>query len=371
MITTVLTIVGFVIALSSLVGIIKMRLIINKFHQRKKVSVPQMMKDLPSVSVCIPVRNEEHAMTHCLEEVLASRYPKMEVLVCDDSSVDKTPSLIKMFARDGVRFIEGPKPIDGWLGKNAALNKLLGEASGRYVLFLDVDTRIGTDTIGQMIAYAEQTGANMVSALPLRTHAWRFSVWLAPLRYFWRLLIHTSKRPIAVSAIWLINRREFVAKYGDMSIIKSSTEPECETAKLFASEGKYRFLISHNLLGVRYEKKLSSQLETSVRLCFPSLGFSVWRSFLAVIGLLVYVALPFSLLVAGNTVWAICASILCIIFGYILYLQYLWIVWRRGAVFAALLLPALAILEVAIIMQSVLAYRRGQVTWKGRPIKLN
>ncbi len=373
MIVAIFTTLGCVVALASLVGIIKMLRTIKMFHQREKVSVPQMMKDLPSVSVCIPVRNEEHAMTRCLEDVLASRYPKMEILVCDDSSIDETPGLIKMFARDGVRFIEGPELSEGWLGKNAALNKLLAEASGRYVLFLDVDTRIKPDTIGQLIAYAEQTGAGMVSALPLRYHSWRASVWLAPLRYFWKMLIHSSKRPIVASTAWLVDRKYFKSNYGDLEIFKGSTEPETDIAKLFAKDDKYRFLISHNLLGVSYEKKLSSQLETSVRLCFPAINFSVFRAMLAIVGLLMYVALPFSLLIFGlvrGEVLQIVMALLCMALGYALYLIYLFVVWRRGAAFCAALLPLLVILEVAVIVQSTLAYNLGTVTWKGRPIKL-
>ena len=42
---------------------------------------------LPSVSVCIPARNETHAMSECLESVLASDYPKLEAIVLDDTRV--------------------------------------------------------------------------------------------------------------------------------------------------------------------------------------------------------------------------------------------------------------------------------------------
>ena len=41
--------------------------------------------DLPTVSVCIPARNERHAMTACLEGVLASDYEKLEIIPADAS----------------------------------------------------------------------------------------------------------------------------------------------------------------------------------------------------------------------------------------------------------------------------------------------
>ena len=46
-------------------------------------------------------------MTDALHRVIASTYPKLEIIVLDDLSADKTPALIKAFAQDGVRFIEG------------------------------------------------------------------------------------------------------------------------------------------------------------------------------------------------------------------------------------------------------------------------
>ena len=64
-------------------------------------------QDLPTVSVCISARNETHAMTQCLERIVASDYPKLEVIVLDDGSRDNTSLLIKSFAHAGVRFIEG------------------------------------------------------------------------------------------------------------------------------------------------------------------------------------------------------------------------------------------------------------------------
>ena len=97
---------------------------------------------LPSVSVCIPARNETHAMSECLESVLASDYPKLEAIVLDDHSSDNTSHIIRAFAHAGVRFVEGDELPDDWLGKNFSLQTLANEASGKIILFMDVDTRL-------------------------------------------------------------------------------------------------------------------------------------------------------------------------------------------------------------------------------------
>src|ERR1700757_357867 len=96
---------------------------------KMSVSADQADKDLPTVSVCISARNETHAMTQCLERVVASEYPKLEVIVLDDGSRDDTLLLIKSFAFAGVRFIEGKPLPEGWLGKNYAQSILANEAS--------------------------------------------------------------------------------------------------------------------------------------------------------------------------------------------------------------------------------------------------
>src|SRR5690606_9393006 len=163
----------------------------RQFTVKMNLTSATLLADLPSVSVCIPARNETHAMTECLERVIASNYPKIEIIVLDDSSVDDTSVLIKSFAHSGVRFVEGSPLPDGWLGKNHALEGLLKEASGRYVFFMDVDTKISPFTISQLVAYAASEDATMVSVLPRRNDGWRMSVIWTTLRYFWEIIFHT------------------------------------------------------------------------------------------------------------------------------------------------------------------------------------
>lgn len=345
----------------------KMQGTIRTLHRREHFSRSSLLEDLPSVSVCIPARNERHAMTQCLERVLASTYPKLEVIVCDDSSVDGTSSLIKAFARDGVRFVEGVPPPKNWLGKNNALNSLLGEASGRYVLFLDVDTYLNPDSIGQLVAYLRSTDAAMVSVLPVRRDTWRASVILAPLRYFWGLLFHSQRRPATASSAWMIHRERFLSEFGDFSHLKSAIEPEVVVAKRFSARGLYRFLISYDLLGISYEKKLSSQIETSVRLRFPILKSSTTRTLLSISVILMIVTMPV-FAVLSEQVWLKSLGLLAIFSFYLTYYSYLRVVWRRGAAIGGLLLPLVLLLDIYVAVCSMLQYLTNTVTWKGRSV---
>lgn len=357
---------GISLALSG-VTLYRLSCSIRRFHQRKKLSPAGMLYDLPSVTVCIPARNERHVMTQCLENVLSSNYPKMEVLVCDDSSMDGTSNLIRSFARDGVRFVEGSPLQDDWLGKNNALSDLLQEASGTYVLFMDVDTLIKPDTIGQLVAYAQSAQLGMVSVLPLRRDVLRASVIVAPLRYFWRLVRHSSQHPIAASNLWMIDRKRFKHELGDFTQFKDDPEPEVAIATHFAALHAYRFLISFDLLGVSYEKKLSSQIETAVRLRFPSLGYSFRKTAFAVFGLFTVLMAPvFALLSGVGVVMAL--GLLVMVTCYMSYALYLSVVWSRGAVIGALLYPFILLLDMWLLLVSATRYTLHTVTWKGRNI---
>ncbi|QHN42784.1 glycosyltransferase [Candidatus Mycosynbacter amalyticus] len=350
---------------AELVAIARLRAMLARFHRRELLSTPSMVRELPSVSVCIPARNERHAMTRCLESVLGSNYSKLEVIVLDDESVDNTSSLIKSFAKDGVRFVDGSTPPVGWLGKNYALSVLLGEASGTYVLFLDVDTVLAPHAIAQLVAYAESTQSTMVSVLPQRSDVWRMSVVVAPLRYFWHVLFHRPSRPVAASSAWMVRRKALVQDFAELASLRSDVEPEVTIARKYLAEGAYRFLTSHQLLGVSYEKRMSSQIETTIRLRYPQLGFSVWRSVLSCLLKLGVGSAPCAAAIVPS-LWPL--ALASYLLGAYCYLLYLLFVWERGAWLGMWLWPFVLLGDAWLTLVSMIRYQTNSVTWKGRPI---
>lgn len=350
---------------AELVVIVRLRVMLRRFHRRQMLSTPSMVRELPSVSVCIPARNERHAMTRCLESVLRSAYPKLEVIVLDDESVDNTSSLIKSFAKDGVRFIEGNTPPDGWLGKNYALSTLLKESSGTYVLFLDVDTVLSTHSIAQMVSYAESTHSEMISVLPQRSDMWRASVALAPLRYFWHVVFHRASKPVATSSAWMVKRKNIIEDFGSLADLRSDVELESTIARHYLTLRSYKFLTSHQLLGVSYEKKMSSQIETAIRLRFPETRYSVVRSILSAV-IKAAVALAPVLGFVTPSIWPL--AVTAYLLGAVGYYSYLLFVWERGALFGMWLWPLVLLGDAWLTIISMIRYRTGTVTWKGRSI---
>ena len=339
---------------------------LHRFTIRKNHRAPT---DLPAVSVCIPARNETHAMTQCLERVLASDYEKLEIIVYDDRSKDDTSILIRSFAHAGVRFVPGTSLPEGWLGRNHALDVLAKEASGSYLLFMDVDTFIRPTTISQLVNYALGEKVEMVSVIPSRSDTWRASVIFGHLRYFWGLILSREAAPATATALWIIARHKLDA-LGGLTPYRSNVQPESQLAAILGTRA-YHCLVSDKVLGVTYEKKWRSQMETARRLLYPMTGGSWWRGLGATMLLLV-LNLPFFTVLSGLFMdWTIVhAKALWLLLAFMaLYGLYTNRVWHSKWWLGGLLWPIIIFQELILLILSIWGYARGTITWKGRPIK--
>jgi glycosyltransferase involved in cell wall biosynthesis len=372
MVEVMLYVLYAVLAVMFFIGVWRLRFALTHFKMKRLESDAGMVDNLPSVTVCIPARNEDHAMTECLQRVIASHYPKLEIIVLDDMSGDNTSVLIKSFAHEGVRFVEGASLPKDWLGKNHALQELLDEASGNYVLFMDVDTMIGPDSIEELVAYARQEKAAMVSVLPRREDGPRASVIFSTLRYFWEVMFHHKASPATASNAWLIERKVLLDKWNGFHTFKTAIQPESRFSAALMAEGSYRFLIGTEQLGIAYQKKWRSQIATSIRLLFPLLGAKTAHMVVAVLDLLIIASPLFIVLsgfIAGWGVQQVIAGVFMVLFAglYGVYLQH---VWKKGWLFGAIFWPYIVLQEATVILLSARQYAKKAVTWKGRLVKV-
>lgn len=345
---------------------------IQKFQPPAPFAALPAEVDLPSVTVCIPARNEAHALAYCLEKVVASRYEKLEIIVLDDVSGDDTSSLIKSFASEGVRFVKGTPLPEGWLGKNHALQGLLEKASGSYILFIDVDTHLAPQSVETLVRYALSQRLVMVSALPCRVDGWRASVFFSPLRYFWEVVASRRNEPATASSAWLIQRKALLQSFNGFTNLKAAIQPEAKIAAKLSETNQYRFLTSDVNLGVAYEKKWRSQLVTSVRLLYPLCRQNAFFV-IALVALLALLATPYAISISGLFLqpftilhWfaLVVAITLSVTYGY-----YASKVWAKGAFIGGLLFPIIILQEIVLVCASFMQYKRKTVQWKGRPIR--
>ena len=91
----------FILYTSIYIGLIATSFYILGYHGDKK-KVKQFFKtddEFPKVSVVIPAWNEAKSIAKTIKSIIASDYPKgkLEILVVDDGSKDKTLSIAKKF----------------------------------------------------------------------------------------------------------------------------------------------------------------------------------------------------------------------------------------------------------------------------------
>lgn len=346
-------------------GIIDIAVLVKLLYAFRLLKVPETdidpRQDLPTVSICISARDETHAMTQCLERVVASDYPKLEVIVLDDGSRDDTSLLIKSFAHAGVRFVEGKTLPEGWLGKNYAQSILADEASGRYVLYMDVDTLIDRYTVARMVDYALRHKARMVSVVPIRNDHWQASTLMTTMRHFWTLMRFRPNHPRAAANAWLIDRETLVKELETDASLPMSVQLETTIARKLAKTREYRLTISNVWLGLRYEKKWLSQVETSIRLLYPQCD-KHWYQVFGLSLLLIIIMVPYVI------VWWQPWALLLIVLNYAVAYYYLTRVWARYRIIGAVLLPLTIIQESVLLIISSYRYNFGTITWKGRPI---
>ncbi|HWR97499.1 MAG TPA: glycosyltransferase family 2 protein [Candidatus Methanoperedens sp.] len=103
----------------------------------------------PTVSILIPVFNEETVIGRKLANVVALDYPrkKLEIIVASDGSTDGTASLVESYSQQDVRFASLPHRQ----GKAAALNLGLRSATHEIVVFTDASIVLATDAIRQIV----------------------------------------------------------------------------------------------------------------------------------------------------------------------------------------------------------------------------
>lgn len=110
----------------------------------------------PKVTVLIPARDEEKVIGRILQRMIELTYPrdKLEVIVIDDASTDRTGEIAEEFAREhGHIKVVHRSMEEGGNGKATALNEGLKHATGEIVYLFDADYYPQRDIFEKLTAY--------------------------------------------------------------------------------------------------------------------------------------------------------------------------------------------------------------------------
>ena len=89
----------------------------------------------PAISVCIPTFNGDRTIEETLRSVLNQTFSDFEIVICDDSSVDRTLEIIGQFDDPRIvvsKFEKAPTPAANW-------NRAVQLCRGQYVKVMGQD----------------------------------------------------------------------------------------------------------------------------------------------------------------------------------------------------------------------------------------
>lgn len=142
---------------------------------------PATLETYPSLSVCIPARNEAENLKRLLPTLSAQNYPELEVIVWDDGSEDNTWEVLTEDDYPNLTPLQGGDPPAGWVGKVHALYQCTRQASGDRYLFLDADAELRRpDALKRLVDRHAGTATSVSSGFPKLTGAALLLVSLVP-----------------------------------------------------------------------------------------------------------------------------------------------------------------------------------------------
>lgn len=102
-------------------------------------------KEMPKVSVIIPVYNSEQYICNCLDSVLNQTLSNIEIICIDDCSTDCSKGLLEKYAKTDERIIILNN--DKNRGQSFSRNKAIDIAVGEYIQFLDSDDYLSDEDV--------------------------------------------------------------------------------------------------------------------------------------------------------------------------------------------------------------------------------
>lgn len=114
------------------------------------------------LSVIVPVYQAERYLAECLDSILRQTYHNLEVIAVDDGSTDGSADILREYAARDAR-IRVCRHAEN-MGLLRARVTGIKAAGGAYIGFVDSDDVIASDYFRPMLALAESSAADMVTA---------------------------------------------------------------------------------------------------------------------------------------------------------------------------------------------------------------
>ena len=333
---------------------------------------------VPEVSIIIPARNEEANLGPCLESLTAQTGVAFEIIVVDDASTDRTREIADSF--HGVHVIAAGPLSQGQagqrcmgkqvIGKTNALKAGAARAHANWLLFTDADTVHLPGSLARALNEAAKEKADLLSYSPEQTVVTFTERAVMPVvfaelaaQYPPHKVRDRNSGIVAANGQYILVRRAAYKAVGGHAAVASEILEDVALAKLFRNAGfRVYFRYGGDAVRTRMYRNWSQLREgwtKNLALLFPR---------------------PGRLLVMTLCRWSVAWFTICIAVSGALSHHFAWIaaaalwllIYRRirAAHFTAannLIAMAFGLPMFAyLLLRSRNAYKRGQVSWKGR-----
>jgi len=135
-------------------------------RNREKIMRLGQKRYEPTVSVIIPAYNEEETIKKTIDSLLEVDYPKskIEILVVDDGSMDRTADVVRSFKDKRVVLLQKKNEGNAAFAKNYGI----GHSKGEVIITLDADSWVAKDAIKKLLAHFDDDVAAVTSAVKVR-----------------------------------------------------------------------------------------------------------------------------------------------------------------------------------------------------------
>lgn len=131
------------------------------------------MSDMKSITVIIPMHNEEQVLSYVLDSLLECDYDRerLEIIPVNDNSTDRTKELLDAY-HEKYAFIRPLHRDCAERGKPAGLNDAMELAKGEIIIVFDADYRPAKNMLKQLVVAFEdpEVGAVMGRVIPYNTN---------------------------------------------------------------------------------------------------------------------------------------------------------------------------------------------------------
>jgi glycosyltransferase involved in cell wall biosynthesis len=325
-----------------------------------------------SVTVIVPVRNEEGVISACIES-LACQPVIAEILVVNDQSSDATTSIVSglMQRVPNLRLLETDGLPDGWVGKNHALWVGVQKALSPWLLFTDADAKHASNSVARALQIANEQQAALVSFSPEQVSRNWYEKALIPFIYL-RLAkkfsydqVNDPTSPIAAAngQFLLIRRDVYDAIGGHRGVAGEVLEDLAIAMRVKQAGHRIWFGSGKGLVSTRMYASFGAMWEGWKKNLYRLMGGTPWAVFREIESTLPWI--PILLILIG------------IKFPLLLFLGVLFLIARQTIYgldlarnhypfsFIFYYVPA-AFLYAGVLWASYRSHAKGRIAWKGR-----